>query len=159
MTGPDIAPDQAARALSEVARRRQQVVEAAQPLPPRSLALGVATGVLLFASMDLPPWPWLTPLRYLVLALPAVSYVLSRRRSVRPHPSLYGPRGWSLVLVTGVVIFVIGGAAAEFIHDRRPPLPFTLTGLVVGALLAIGGLLVNRWLRRIMRDGARSAAP
>lgn len=160
MASQNLSPEEAAAALSEVAERRRQVAELSEPLQRGHLAIVIALCVLFFARMDLPQRPGSTALGYLLaILLPVVAWVISRRRRVSPHPSLYGRRGWLVLGGVAVAIFVLGSIAGELIHSWGIPLPYTLTGVVLGLLCGAGGLLLNRWLRRIMVNRTRNATP
>jgi uncharacterized membrane protein len=160
MASQNLSPEEAAAALSEVAERQRQVAELAEPLQRGHLAVLITLSVLLFARMDLPHGPGSTAVGYLlVILLPVVAWVMSRRRRVSPHPSLYGWRGWLVFGGVAVTILVLGSAAGELIQSWGVPLPYTLTGVVMGVLCGAGGLLLNRWLRRIMVSRTRNATP
>jgi hypothetical protein len=159
MTEKEISPDEAARALSEVVDRQRQVAEMADLLPPWHLAVLVGLGVLFFAQMDVPHWPGSTPVGLAIVALwGVVPWLLSRRRRVVPHPSLWGVRGWLLIGGVFAAIFVLANAAERLIEGRHVPLPHTITGVVLGVLVGVAGVLLNRWLKWIMVSRSQRVA-
>jgi hypothetical protein len=158
MTQHQISSTDAARALAEVADRRRQVAAAAEPYPAwYPAAAGVASAVF-FALADLPPSPVKTPIS---LAVPigwvAVVWFAKSRTPVRPHSSMLGLAGWAVLGGILLAFAVAALAISDVLASRGGPFPHTVTGVVLGVLLAIGGTVGRLVMRRIIQ--ARAAGP
>ncbi len=157
MTHNEISPDEAARALSDVADRRRQVA-AAVSFPAWYFP---AAGVLVagnFALLDEPGWAFYWPAA-VVGALGWLGLVLLARRQqrIKPHGSLYGARSWALIAGAAVVLALVGMLISEVAQRSGIARPFAVTGVAFGVLLASFGLLLRHWLRRVFvrRAGSR----
>ncbi len=154
MTHNEISPDEAARALSEVAGRRRQVA-AAVSLPAWYWPAGGVIALLGGVWGDLPVPPTVSVVGELLtgLAMLAVVGLGVFRQSVRPDPALFGFVGWLLTMAVvplfGVAILAVVFGTAEFVATADVPLPGTTIGLVMGVFLAVGGPLVERLQQRI----------
>jgi len=159
MMSDDLSPDDAARALSEVAQRRRQVAEAADPVPGWYFPMYGVLVAVFFALLDHPTSPAYWPATVLVQVVGfGLGWLARRRQLVKPHQSLYGVRGWAVIAVAMVVFFVVAMATNELVLRSDIQRPHTATGVVIGVLLAGVGPLLRHWLRRAFVRRAGEAA-
>lgn len=158
MTSPVPTPEQAASALAEVAGRRRQVVASVEVFPWWGFPLYGLGLALYVAARDLPPgspWAWASLLA-MPVALGSV-VVASVRRRVRLDLSMAGLR-FGLVIAAGAVllpVLVIGPAAGAYLWAEKSEftLLWTVTGVVLGLLLAVGGDVFRRALKWALVSG------
>ena len=160
MTHNEISPDDAARALAEVAERRRQVAAAA-PIPAWWWPVG-AVAILLGGGLgDAPVSPMVAAygqvLFGLVSCLAIVVVVL--RQPVRPDPAQFGLGTWLLVAAMaplfGVAIAAVGISTADIVVTTGGPLPGTASGLASGFVFAVGGPLAQRVVQRMRMRSVR----
>jgi hypothetical protein len=150
----EVRPDEAAGALTEIARRRAQVVTltiiptwfwwaiavlmvgfSVAVETRRPLVIGIATAVFVFGI--------------LIVTGRLVLGIVGR---VKPRNDLLGPTGVLAILgfVAGVLVvsvptsFVLKAAGVRY--------PATVGILLAGVLMVVGGPLLMRYLRRLMLD-------
>jgi hypothetical protein len=158
VTNSDISPDDAARALSDVADRRRQVAGVADPVPGWYFP---AAGVLVagsFALMDMPSsafyWPGAA---IALLGWSGMVWLARRQQRIKPHGSLYGVRGWALIAGAAAVFALVGMLISEVVQRSDIARPNAVTGVALGLLLAGLGTILRLLLRRefARRAGSR----
>ena len=148
----DVQPDEAARALTEIGRRQEQVINlaiiptwfwwaiavlmvglAAAVDSHRPVAIGVGTSLFVIGVLAVTGW-----------------VVINSARQAQLRNELLGPGG--VLAILGFVAIVIGVSlpTAFALQAAGVRYPATVGMLVAAALMVIGGPLLTRHLRRIM---------
>jgi hypothetical protein len=152
-----INPEEAARALAEVRRRREQVTVLAQiprwfrwavALLAIAAAVALDTGRSLLIGVGLAV--------FTVGLLAAVAAVIGRGWSrATPRRDLLGPRGGLVIAAFVVLILLVNLSTAVALNAAGSPLPAT-AGAVVGAVvIVVIGPLIARYLHRLATDGEK----
>jgi len=161
--GENVHPDEAARALDEVQRRQAGVIDATM-VPTWFYAAVGASNVALAVGLDVGrPAAVVTGAVLFGLGIAgSVGWVAVGAQRAQVRNELLGPLG--VLTIVALPLLVVGvslpvGFAAQAAGSSYPATMGTLVGLV---LMAVGGPVLNRLLRRIMlahRTGSRLGAP
>jgi hypothetical protein len=148
----DLRPDEAARALTEIMQRQEQVIKLAI-IPTwywwtiaglmvgfsaaidshRRLAVGIGTSL------------------FVIGVLAATGRVVIRGlRRAQPRNELLGPTGILTILGFVAVVLAVSLPTAFALQAAGVRYPATLGVLVGGILMIVGGPLLTRFLQRIM---------
>jgi hypothetical protein len=152
-----IHPDEAARALAEVRRRREQVTVLSRipgwfrwtvALLAIAMATGLDTGKSLFAGVGVTV--------FVLGLLAALGMVLGRGwRKATPRRDLWGPRA-ALVIVAFVALILLVNLPTAFIMQAAgSPMPATIGALAGAVVIIVGGPLVARYLHRLAGNDGR----
>lgn len=152
----EVRPDEAAGALTEIARRRAQVVTlntiptwfwwaiavlmvgftiAVETGTQRPLVIGIATAVFVFGTL-------------LVTGI----LVLGIIRHAQPRNDLMRPMGVLVILSFTAAIIAVSLATAFALEAAGFRYPATAGVVLAGLIMVIGGPLLTRYLRRLMLD-------
>jgi hypothetical protein len=152
-----IDPDEAARALVEVRRRREQVTilsripgwfRWAVALLAIAMATGLDTREPLLIGLGVAVF---------VLGLLAALFVVIGRGWSRatPRRDLLGPRA-ALAIVTFVALILLVNLPTALILDAAgSPLPATIGALAGAVVILVGGPVVARYLHRLANNDER----
>ena len=161
--GTGAAGAEAAAELAEIQRRQEQVIKAA--LVPAWYWWAMAAAVIAFGaardSGNLAVQATVIPLAAVVMAVLIGATIPEIRRRVKVHNT---PQPRAVAAVFGMIVLVDGvilGTAAS-LHAARFRYPGTIGCAAGAAVLVIAGLLLNRYLHRLMLSQARqqiSGAP
>jgi hypothetical protein len=146
-----IEPDEAARALAEVRRRKEEVTILSRipgwfrwvvALLAIVLAIGLDTGRPLLIGLGATV--------FVVGLLAAVAVVIGRSWSrATPRRDLIGPRG-ALVIVAFVALTLLVNLPTTFILEAAgSPVSATVGALAGAVVLVVGGPIVARYLHRL----------
>jgi hypothetical protein len=146
---------EAAAELAQIQRRQEQVIKAA--LVPAWYWWAVAAAIAAIGaardSGNLVAQAVMIPLAALAMAVLTGATIPEIRRRVKVHIPGHGLTGARVAAaVTGLIVLVDGvilGTAAS-LHAARLPYPCTIGCAAGAAVLVIAGLLLNRYVRRVM---------
>jgi hypothetical protein len=151
----EVNPHEAARALTEIRQRQGQVIDVAVVPTWYWLVIGVIMVVLAAAIESRQPVA--TGIGVAVFAIGLIwSTVRLVRRSValaKPRNDLIRPHGVPAIL--GFVALILAAALPTAFGLKAAGAAYPATiGIGAGALvLVVGGPLLMRYLRKVMRDG------
>jgi len=152
-----INPDEAARALAEIRRRKEQVTVLSRipgwfrwavALLAIALASGLDTGEPLFIGVGVTV--------FTLGLLTALGVVIGHgwSRAV-PRRDLLGPRA-ALVIVAFIALILLVNLPTTFILQAAgSPIPATVGALAGAVVIIAGGPIVARYLHRLANDGDR----
>ncbi len=152
-TGADAAAE-----LAEIQRLRRQVIKTAL-VPVWYWWVMAAALVAIGAARDSHDTVVLAitiPLAVLVIAALIIATIPEVRRRVKVH-SAAQPGGRGATALVGLIVLVnaVTIAIAASLAASRVPHPLTIGYAAGGAVLVIGGPLLNRYLGRLMLSNAR----
>lgn len=144
--------------LAEIRRRQQQVIKAAL-VPAWCWWVMAAAMVAIGAARDSHDRVVLAvtiPLAVLVMAGAIIASIPEVRRRVRINSAAQpGARGAAAIAGLILAVIAVTIALAVSLAASRVPYPLTIGYAAGGAVLVTGGLLLNRYLGRLMLGKAR----
>ncbi len=149
---------EAAAALAEIQRRREQVIKAV--LVPVWYWWAMAAGMVAIGAArdtgDLVVQAITIPLAALVMAVLTGAMIPAVRRRVQVH-SATQPGARAAAAIFGLILLVDGAivGTAAGLHAACLPYPGTIGTAAGAAVIVIAGPLVNRYLSRLMLSQAR----
>ncbi len=149
---------EAAAALAEIQRRREQVIKAV--LVPVWYWWAMAAGMVAIGAArdtgDLVVQAITIPLAALVMAVLTGAMIPAVRRRVQVH-SATQPGARAAAAIFGLILLVDGAivGTAAGLHAAGFPYPGTIGTAAGAAVIVIAGPLVNRYLSRLMLSQAR----
>jgi hypothetical protein len=149
-----IEPDDAARALAEVRRRKEQVTVLSQIPGWFRWAVGLLT-VAMALGLDSgePRLIGLGVTIFVIGLLTAIAVVIGRSWSrAIPRRDLLGPRGALVIVAFVALVLLVNLSTAVILEAAGSPVAATV-GALAGAVVLIGaGPVVARYLHRLVND-------
>ena len=150
-----VQPDEAARALAEIGRRKDQVVDlSAIPWWFHWTVILLAIALALGIDSQRPVLIGIGVIVFVVGLLLAVALVVGRSMLTAPlRRDLLGPRA-ALAIVTFVALILAANLPTAFIFRAAGvPYPATIGALAGAVVIFIGAPTLSRHLRRLTRAG------
>ncbi|MEV6632307.1 hypothetical protein AB0M54_16315 [Actinoplanes sp. NPDC051470] len=150
-----IHPDDAARSLAEVRRRKEQIV-ALSRIPGWFRWTVALLAVVLAAGLD-SRRPLLIGVGTTVFVLGlliALGVIFGRGWSrATPRHDLLGPRAGLVIVAFVGLVLLVNLPTTFLLQAAGSPLPATVGAVAGGVVMIVGGPIVARYLRRLADDG------
>ena len=151
MTGMN--SDEAARALAAADERRRSGAALVVTASRWDYLTVFLLSLLWGSSWDFPASLRWLPL--LVLGVGVLGYAIARRRRARPLPVPLGWRAWTLVYAAAAVLVAATLGLGLALRGAGVPLPFTLSGVVLGGAVVVLVRALRRWRHGYVERVAR----